>query len=60
VTEVCKQCSFFINSKEAKNSYAKAGECRARPPLMINNEQFGIWPLVTSEGWCGEFNGERT
>ena len=49
----------IIDSKESTNNHAKAGECRAKPPVIINNEQFGIWPLVTSEGWCGEFNGER-
>ena len=59
MTEVCNQCSFFINSKESTNSHPKAGECRAKAPVIINNEQFGIWPLVTSEGWCGEFNDER-
>ena len=60
MTEVCKQCNFYVSSKDATDNHSRTGECRVRAPININNEQFGIWPVVTSEGWCGEFNGERS
>jgi len=59
VTDVCKQCTFFYGAKEKLNSNTTTGECRARPPIMTDAENFGVWPLVTGEGWCGEFHGDR-
>ena len=28
-------------------------------PITTDAENFGIWPLVTGEGWCGEFHGDN-
>jgi len=48
VTDVCKQCNFYVSSKDATGNHSRTGECRATGPINVNNEQFGIWPVVTS------------
>ena len=48
MAEVCKQCNFYVSSKDATDNHSRTGECRARGPINVNNEQFGIWPVVTS------------
>lgn len=35
-------------------------ECRKYPPILVNQTaenvlEFGVWPLVGSNDWCGEF-----
>ena len=47
----CATCKFYC---------AKQGECRAHPPTITDSENEGIWPTVSSEDWCGEWQSKTS
>jgi hypothetical protein len=53
----CNSCVFFddhaANGEQAK---ADAGLCRFNPPVSQPDANArGLWPVVTSDDWCGHF-----
>ncbi|NIY77912.1 MAG: hypothetical protein HWE33_04540 [Rhodobacteraceae bacterium] len=49
----CKTCAFF--EIKAAETDAK-GECRFNPPTFLTEaEHKGMWPVVKSDDWCGQF-----
>lgn len=53
----CATCAYFYPHKTMREwedgAPAGDGECRRRPPLPMG-KQFGEFPLVSCEDWCGE------
>ena len=57
--QTCGTCRFFISAREGE------GQCRRLPPMPIpelkcGQPQFGAFPLVKAEAWCGEWAGVDT
>ena len=64
----CDNCRFWIRADEAgaaeRGDYV-SGICRRMPPAPLNTHQaairgngretVGMWPIVKSADWCGEF-----
>ncbi|RDE10662.1 hypothetical protein [Pelagibacterium lacus] len=58
----CNSCVFFedhvINA--AAQTTADAGLCRINPPVtQPDPDARGLWPVVKSNDWCGQFTAER-
>jgi len=67
----CGNCVFYDDHMQAKASKHKQqqqqqqqhhdGLCRFNPPISQPSEEaHGLWPVVSSEDWCGHFTGQRT
>ena len=41
----CETCRYYDD---------RVGECRINPPTIIPGHPDGIWPIVETDGWCGE------
>lgn len=51
VERLCKNCAYWSGGGDY-------GDCRRNPPLVQNTKEtdfFGIFPVVGSQQWCGEF-----
>lgn len=57
MSATCKACAFYEDHKA--NTVAKiddAGLCRVNPPVNQNEPNSrGLWPVVSSNDWCGKF-----
>lgn len=53
----CTNCCHFRRDPSATNEEHDSGECRRHPPTVLVDEEgpMTIWPVVTSEGDCGEW-----
>jgi hypothetical protein len=47
-TGTCVTCAFFMPGT------GLYGECRARPPVVVNAGCAALFPRVTPTAWCGE------
>jgi hypothetical protein len=36
----------------------KQGLCLRFPPSAVHDEATGVWPVVLSSQWCGEFKAK--
>ena len=56
----CRSCRYFDDHK--LNTGAPQGEeglCRFNPPVSQPEPQgHGLWPVVSSQDWCGHFSPE--
>lgn len=60
-TTSCTDCVFFDNSTKSHAVKADAGLCRFNPPApKTTDESQSMWPMVTSEDWCGHYTAQRT
>lgn len=50
----CDKCRHY----DKRSDYDDRGWCRRHPPAPAG-KQFGEFPMVGEQGWCGEFE-ERT
>ncbi|SFG99866.1 hypothetical protein [Methylobacterium gossipiicola] len=61
-TAACASCRFFDDHK--LNGAAAAGDeglCRFNPPVSQPEPQSpGLWPVVASKDWCGQFTTAMT
>lgn len=56
----CNTCVFFDDHVGQQKASADAGLCRFNPPApQGGNEARSLWPVVTSEDWCGHFTAQR-
>jgi hypothetical protein len=58
---ICGNCPYWGIGPSSRNDPRPFGECRRYPPVPrrdLSNtaeEQFtDVWPIMTSEMWCGE------
>ncbi|MCQ8241608.1 hypothetical protein [Rhizosaccharibacter radicis] len=52
----CTKCKFF-DDHVAKA--ASEGLCRFNPPVsQPSAEAHGLWPVVSSNDWCGHFSAD--
>lgn len=59
-TAACKACSFYedhiVNAGAAAED---AGLCRFNPPVSQPDANArGLWPVVSANDWCGQFDDE--
>ena len=47
---ICETCRFWARHETNKST----GDCRRLPP-SVRFENIDGWPVVTLEGWCGEW-----
>lgn len=47
----CESC-FFYSDPDATEA-----ACRRGPPVAVVGKDFGLWPYVTKDDWCGEWAG---
>lgn len=66
IERICKNCKYWKDldhtaQPERDEKIKQLGECRSEPPFMINEQGkiIGKWPQVTSDKWCGEFEGKQ-
>jgi len=68
MVERCENCRYFDGREEATTCIGEIAErvaeanlclgtCRAELPLL-QEHGFGVWPVVTTEDWCGQFQPE--
>lgn len=51
----CTKCKFFDN--HSAMAEADEGLCRFNPPVsQPSPEAHGLWPVVSSQDWCGHFS----
>lgn len=63
----CSECRYFISRPDVKilkDENELWGQCRRFPPQpkVVNagiSYSVGYWSLITSDGWCGEFETEE-
>lgn len=63
----CSSCRFFNATSVFLDGYL-AGECRVRSPVASEvskdhrgyHDYRGIFPIVFTSGWCGEFSHKET
>lgn len=60
-TTSCTSCIFFDNhASNGKAPAADAGLCRFNPPIsQPGPDAHGLWPVVTTNDWCGHFTAQR-
>lgn len=53
----CPQCKFWDNKRflSVAEKAGNVGLCRVRSPLMVDEDGFGIFPLMTKIDWCDEW-----
>lgn len=56
----CESCAFFEDHKTNTAVTAEnAGLCRFNPPVtQPQADSRGLWPVVSTEDWCGHFKQE--
>ena len=56
----CNSCRYFDDHKlNGAAASADAGLCRFNPPVSQPEPQgHGLWPVVSSQDWCGHFSPE--
>ena len=47
--EKCKFCKFF------KSYNGHLGNCKKKAPSIDSKTDEAIWPEITDEKWCGDF-----
>lgn len=66
----CAECSYYqlVGHLDEQISY---GKCRCQSPVFVptrnndaekgldNRAEWGGWPLVLGDSWCGEFDTEK-
>lgn len=52
VKNTCGDCRFYDSQRSDK------GYCRRMPPTVAGWRQETVWPIVTTEEWCGEHQKE--
>lgn len=53
--ECCDTCR-FVSDRTSLEDGKKTAWCRRYPPRVIsNNGDWGLFPKVWSESWCGEW-----
>lgn len=57
----CNVCAFYENRAANNRTVAEnAGLCRFNPPVsQPDADARGLWPVVSSDDWCGHFSTER-
>lgn len=51
----CTSCVFFDDHTSTKLQ-EESGLCRFNPPVsQPDQDTRGLWPVVTSQDWCGHF-----
>lgn len=60
-TTTCDSCIFFEEHVvNAAQNVDDAGLCRFNPPVtQPEPDARGLWPVVKSDDWCGQFTAER-
>lgn len=58
----CNDCAFFDDHVKASAQAQSAdGLCRFNPPVtQPGPTEHGLWPVVSSNDWCGHFAGSST
>lgn len=55
--EICGNCRFFY----ALGAKTRAGKCQRYPPTMRHNDlTIVVWPHVTEDQGCGEFDWDQS
>lgn len=55
----CTKCKFF--DSHANKPQAEDGLCRFNPPVtQPSAEAHGLWPVVSSDDWCGHFSNDQS
>ena len=56
----CQHCRFYDDHKlNGGVANTDAGLCRYNPPVSQPDAQSqGLWPVVTSQDWCGHFTSD--
>jgi hypothetical protein len=49
----CEYCEYFDLSTTSRNG--ERATCRIRPPEADAKTEFGVWPKVEFDDWCGAF-----
>ncbi|UDL95694.1 MULTISPECIES: hypothetical protein [Lichenihabitans] len=54
----CNKCAFFDDHAVSGAQAPKNdGLCRFNPPIsQPGPEEHGLWPVVSTNDWCGHFN----
>ena len=71
----CEKCRYWNKTTEP-DSDSRYGECRRRPPVLCEGhktsgaplepdyeddaQNWGLWPFVYSDDWCGEFEPKES
>ena len=58
----CDSCKFFDEHKvNGAQASGEEGLCRYNPPVtQPSAEAHGLWPVVSSDDWCGHFSNDRS
>lgn len=53
----CESCQFFELNRLYANVENVDGSCRRFAPtvVVVSNETYSVWPKVTINDWCGEY-----
>ncbi len=56
----CQKCTFFDDhAQTAAKASNTDGLCRFNPPIsQPSPEAHGLWPVVSTNDWCGHFAPE--
>jgi hypothetical protein len=65
--KTCETCNAFFKGEHQNKDGSWAGECRARPPVIVSsyhNDDGGFawnggWIPVRSNGWCREHEEKK-
>ena len=59
----CKTCTFScpttIYDARMSDKVIEAFQCRHSPPMLKENYEIGVWPVVFDESWCGRYLKEE-
>ena len=47
----CQTCRFARSDGHSRGTYV----CRRSAPVLPEGKDFGRWPLVQADDWCGEY-----
>ena len=54
--EICLNCCHFeMTLKTSPGSDSSSGFCKLNAPAISSDRKTAIWPLVSKEEWCGQF-----
>jgi hypothetical protein len=51
----CSDCKF----SDFSITTGAMGYCRANPPVIVSGLDWGQWPTVGSDDWCGKFEAKE-
>lgn len=60
VRQSCKNCVFKRErSIGAYGATSMVSECRRAPPAKLDVSNYGLWPRVMPEDWCGQWSPDE-